>query len=721
MSVAETFPADEAEPVDNLSPVEQLAEWAASPNVADRIDIAERSRIAARVIEEFQIDKASRADWEEEARMAMDAILQRPEKKNYPFEDASNIKFPVLTNAVLQFGARTYPAIVPGDRVVKAKVVGPDPFGLKQARGERIATHMSYQLMKDMPNWETDTDTLVHQLPGAGHAFKKVYYDTETGRPCSELVSALNVVVNQSARDLGSVPRITHIIDDLYPHQIDERILAGTFIEFDYGASAPSQPQMGAGASTSGSGANDVDAPHTFLEQHRYEDLDGDGLREPWIITVHKESATVVRVVAGYDPQAIQADKAGKIMRVPRQQYFIGFPFLPDPNGGYYGIGFGRLLRSIGEAVNTTLNQICDAAHLQNAGGGFIGSGLNVKKHLQHIEMNKWVNVALPGQDIRQAIVPHAFPGPSAVLFNLLGLLLDAAKGIASVQDVLTGDAKAQTMQPTTLLALIEQGLKVYTSIVKRVFRSLGQELQMIFNMNKAYPDEDHYQEVIDWMPPPALVQAVQEFQQAQQQYPQMAEAALAQGQQPPPPPQPPFKPEQLALLEQPTMEADYDQAGCDILPVADPSQVTDMQKMAQSQLILETQKHPNANKEAGLRRVYSSANIPDSDQLVIATPAGPDSLVIEDAKATIEDKRAGAMKKLAETEKVEMETESHRQEIAIAHAQVASGAMDEDRDLTNETTRLEQNKSRLEMHNSQREQDRADQESKAKARGEVA
>jgi chaperonin GroES len=139
------------------------------------------------------------------------------------------------------------------------------------------------------------------------------------------------------------------------------------------------------------------------LEQHRYEDLDGDGLREPWIVTVHKSSGKAVRVVAGYDLGKADIGEDGEIIELPRENYFIGFPFLPDPNGGYYGIGYGRLLRALGESVNTVLNQIIDAAHLQIAGGGFIGSGLNTKSATQRIEMNKWTNVSTPGVKIREA------------------------------------------------------------------------------------------------------------------------------------------------------------------------------------------------------------------------------------------------------------------------------------------------------------------------------
>lgn len=734
----EAMPAEEREP----HPLEKLQAWQDSDNIASELADDVLSAMAARAIDEYTIDKASRADWENEAQLAMEAVLQKPEVKNYPFEKASNIKFPILTSAALQFGARSYPAMVPGDRIVKVKVVGPDPMGLKQARAERVGLHMSYQLTKQMDGWEDETDTMCHQLPVLGDGFKKVYRDVENGRNRSDFISAMNVVVNQTAKSLRDAPRITHEIE-LYPYQIEERIRGETFLDFEYGSSG------GTGGIPRPDGTtdspNDSDAPHVFLEQHRFEDLDGDGLREPWIVTVHKDSGKCVRVVANYDLAKARVREDGVIVRIPRRDYFVHFPFLPDPNGGFYGVGFGRLLRSIGEAVNTSLNQIIDAAHLQNAGGGFLGSGMNLKKATIRIAMNEWTQLNVPGKNIRDAIVPHDFHGPSPVLFQVLGLLIDAGKQIASVQDVLTGDAHAQTMQPTTLLALIEQGLKVFTSIIKRLFRSLAREFHLLYGLNRRYPDEEEYQNIIDWSPPPQVLQAVEMFKQEQQQAmmghnggppmddqapalaspggdgesggaPQAASSGAAAAQAPQ------ELPPQLAVhLERPTMAGDYEYENCDIVPVADPSQVTDMQKMAKAQIIEANMDHPNMNKEQALRRIFTAASIEDIDQLIVPTPQGPDPLMQANAEAEVMKKKAGAMKDIAISEKTTVETQAIHQAAAVEHAHIASGHLDQDQALANETQRLQNLKTAAEIRLAERQQAEAERQAKAAEKGEAA
>lgn len=724
MAIAEAFPPEDdfGESEAAPDPIEQLKAWADMPNVASEIDEGLAGRIAARVIEEYEIDKASRSDWEEEARLAMDAVLQKTEAKSHPFPGASNVKFPLLTSAALQFGARSYPAIVQGDRVVRVKTIGPDPSGIKAERAERISLHMSHQLIEDQDGWETDLDIMMHQLPVLGDGFRKVYRDHETGRNVSDFVSAMNVVVNQNTRDLQRVPRITHEVE-FYPYQIEERIRAETFVPFEYPAA--SGEGMNQADDDSAGQQTDDDAPHLFLEQHRYWDLDEDGLPEPWIATVHKSSGKLVRLQANYDLDKAMVNRKGEIAKLPRYQYFVNFPFIPDPNGGFYGIGFGRLLKSIGETINTSINQMLDAAHLQNAGGGWIGSGLNTKKAKITVAMNEWTVVNVPGRAIKDAIVPHTFSGPSPELFKLLGLMIEAGKQIASVQEILTGDSGARTMQPTTLLALIEQGLKVFTAIVKRVFRSLKREFGLLYELNRRAANDDRsgaaeaaYQEIIDWKPNEELVQQIAETQGAGMGHnggPQLddgQQVGARNMQQPSQPMQLP--PEIMRRLTPPTMKGDYEHRDRNVVPVADPNAVTDMQSLGKAQVIQSTIQIPGVNIPEALRRIYAAAKIEDIDKLITPAPQGPDPLQMEEVKVKLRRENAAAVKDNAaaslsqakakqleaqagheqvKATKTGVEAQALAQNAAEHHARMVSGAIDADDQLNREMTRAQLNK----------------------------
>jgi len=589
----------------------KLYEFIESDNIAELLTDEQITKIGHDVVGGYEIDKRSREEWEKTAKSAMDIALQVRQPKNYPFQGASNVKWPLITVAALQFNARAYPAIVEGDEIVKAKVVGNDAGvpvidpatqqpavdpntgqpvwevqpGLKQERADRISEHMSYQLMEQMEEWEGDTDTLLVQLPIVGCAFRKVYWDLTSDRPRSEMIPAIDLVVNNAVRSLSEAPRITQCLTR-YPYEIEERKRAGIWLDVEL--MAPSNAD------------GDDQAPHEFIEQHCLLDLDEDGYQEPYIVTVHCESQKVVRVVANYSADDVkQTAKEDRIMRIQRRDYFVKYDFIPDPKGGFYSIGFGRLLESLGAAIDTTINQMLDAGHLQNAGGGFIGSGLRLKKSLIRQEPGKYTSVEASGGNIRDSIYNFEHPGPSAVLFQLLGLMIEAAKDITATKDILTGQSN-DNQTATTTLALIEQGTKVFTAIFKRIYRALKQEFKLLYRVNAEYLPEEAYFSILDT--PKAIARS------------------------------------------------DYENGTYDVCPQADPKNVTDMQRMARSQILLPFMQDPRFNWKEISERYFRSAGIDDIDALY-APEAAPDPLAQEAAVAEIEETKASAFEKTTKGE----------------------------------------------------------------------
>ena len=531
----------------------RLQDLARVPNLAlnDRINADTLRGMGQKVVEQTRIDETSRAEWEKRTRAGMDLALQNAKPKSFPWPGAANVRFPIMTSAAIQFAARAYPAIIVGPGVVKCKITGADPVGQKKARGQRICDHMAWQLLVQMKEWEVDVDRMLHALPIMGCAFKKTFFDGNLGRPRSEYVSAYDLIVNHGAKSLATAPRVTHCFT-LYPHEIQERISSGVFRSFEYGRASTAD--------------GDDDAPHKFYEQHRRWDLDGDGYPEPYIVTVHVESQEVCRVRANWNDDSIRLIP-GKIIGIDPVEYFTKIPFVPNPDGGFYDIGFGWLLSPLNESINTVINQLLDAGTLANTGGGFIGSGLRLKGGMTRFAPGEYKEVDVSGTTARENVVPLTFPGPSPVLFQLLGLLIDAAREVASVKDVLTGEVSAQTMQPGTALALIEQGLKVFTSIFKRIHRGLGEEYAKLYAINRRNFDAEEYET----------------FQDA----PEVA-------------------------------GNDYKQDPLDIVPISDPSMVADMQRIARAEFLERYKQQPGMNVMEITRRQLDAAGIDNIEGLFV-------------------------------------------------------------------------------------------------------
>lgn len=460
-----------------------------------RKNTTELAKIGERVCKEYDIDEASRQDWMKRNEEWMKLATQVVEKKSFPWEGAANVKYPLLSMASVQFSARAYSSLIPSLDIVKAKVVGPDQDGSLTDIANTLSTHMSYQLLYEMDGWEEDLDILCFVLPIVGVMFKKTYYSEVHKKNVSELVHSKDLVVNYYTKSLKKSPRYTHI-QYYTPNEIKERQLQEIFLEYDedFGPGKGDDTTYSKNLVTGMSNmvnADDDDIPRKVLEQYRYLDLDDDGYKEPYIVTVDYETKQVLRITPNFMVDNVDRDEKGKILCITPTQWFTKFSFIPNPDGGFYDLGFGLLLGGINDTVNTLTNQLLDSGTLNNLNAGFIAKGLRVGGKDLKFRAGEWKVVNAVGDDLRKGILPLPSNPPSEVLFNLLGTLSQAGKELASVAEIFTGKLPGQNTPAATTMASIEQGLKVFTSIYKRIYRGLQEEFQKLYKLNCMYMPTD--------------------------------------------------------------------------------------------------------------------------------------------------------------------------------------------------------------------------------------
>ena len=547
-------------------------------NLAADMDESDLVRIGRNCIAGYDRDLSSRYEWEKLTEKGLQIARQITEIKTYPWKNASNIKYPLIATAAIQFAARAYPQIIQGADVVKAKIIG-QVTEEKELRAKRVSSHMSYQLTEQMEEWEEDTDQLLTSLPVVGMYFRKTYFDPLYGRNMSISISPLDLIVNQKVKSLKTARRISEKIM-LYRNDVLERQNSGMFVDKVIDVMET---------------ADEEDKSELFIEQHTWIDLDEDGYQEPYIVMIHKESEKVCRIVARYDEDGLKVNSKGAIVRIEPVHYYTDFGFLPDPAGNYYKMGFAHLLGPINESISTVINQLLDAGHLSNVQGGLLGNGVRLQGGVLRIRPGEFQPVETMGGSLRDNVFPFPFKEPSAVLFQLLGLLTETGMKLAAVSETMTGEMPGQNTPATTVLAMIEQGLKVFTSIYKRVFRSLKSEYKKLYRLNRLYMDEQEYITVLD---------------------------------------------DPLAVFRK-----DYDQKDLDITPVADPTVSSEAQRLARAQAILNAnQYNPTVKgKVAALRYYYDAITgmpeltkkfLPDDE---LNAPPPPDPKMIEMQLKTVE------------------------------------------------------------------------------------
>lgn len=467
-----------------------------SPNLCSRFSAEDLTTIGNAVYEGYRSDKTSRARWEKRNEAGMDLALQISKDKSFPWAGCSNVAFPLVTIAAMQFHARAYPSIITGDQTVKCVVNGEDPTGEITARADRVSTHMSWQVMEEDTAWEEQHDRLLLNIGIVGCAFTKTYNSAAEGHNVSELVLAKDFIIDYFAKSVESAARKTQRIS-LHRNEIYEKCVRGVFRDVLEEAWYLSPAQI---VDSDGQQAKqdtrqgisppqpDEITPFQCLEQHVLMDLDGDRYAEPYIITIEETSKCVLRVVAAIGkPEHVERDAGGRVVSIQREQYYTKYPFIPSPDGGIYDIGFGVLLGPLNESVNSAINQLFDAGTMASTAGGFLGRGVKLRGGVHSFDPFGWNRIDSTGDDLNKGIYPLPVREPSKVLFELLSLLINYTNRVSGANDMMVGENPGQNTPAETSRAMIQEGMKIYNAIFKRVWRAMKEEFRKLYVLNAIF------------------------------------------------------------------------------------------------------------------------------------------------------------------------------------------------------------------------------------------
>jgi chaperonin GroES len=233
--------------------------------------------------------------------------------------------------------------------------------------------------------------------------------------------------------------------------------------------------------------STDSSTPYEILETHKFIDFDQDGYAEPYIVWVRRDTKQVLRIVARFFDQSIERNDSGKILSIKAEQYFTKYPFIPSPDGGFYDLGFGVLLGPLNQSIDTIINQLVDAGTMSNTAGGFLSRGIKMRGGNYNFAPLEWKHVDSTGDDLRKGIVPLPVREPSQVLFTLLGMLINYGERIGGSVDILVGQNPGQNTAAETTRTMAEQGMKIFSGIFKRTYRSLKDEFRKLYRLNQLY------------------------------------------------------------------------------------------------------------------------------------------------------------------------------------------------------------------------------------------
>ena len=564
---------------DEINAVEDMIQTDFNANLVDFLDSSELMGLAGDVLSSIQADIESRSEWEKTYTDGLKYLgMKFDETRSTPFQGSSGVIHPILAEAVTQFQAQAYKELLPAKGPVKTEIIGTRNSDVEM-QAERVQEFMNFYIMNVMEEYDPELDMLLFYLPLAGSAFKKVYYDTARDRALSKFIAPENLVVPYEATDLSSAERVTHVLK-MSKNEIKKQQLIGFYadIELTGGGTSFTESDItqqideieGQSPSYQEDRDNTVFETHTVLDLPGFEDLGDDGeptgLKLPYIVTIDESSQKILSIRRNYLEGDIKKNKIN---------FFVQYKFLPGL--GFYGLGLSHMIGGISKSATSILRQLIDAGTLANLPAGFKARGMRIRDEDEPLQPGEFRDIDTTGASLRENLIPLPIKEPSAVLVQMLGLLVDSGKRFASIGDMNIGDA-AQNMPVGTTVALLERGTKVMSAIHKRLHYSQRLEFKLLAKVFGEYL--------------------------------------------------PPSYPYNTGSGAQEIKGQDFD-GRVDVIPVSDPNIFSQSQRITMAQeLLTMVQSNPEIHGPEGIyeayRRMYAALGVDDVDSLIQPPPPPP-------------------------------------------------------------------------------------------------
>jgi hypothetical protein len=547
-------------------------------NLATQIPEGEMDEVATRLLEEIERDKESRSLRDKQYEEAIKRTgLGKEAPGGAEFQGASKVVHPMLTEACVDFSARAIKELMPPNGPARSYVPGDKPDPERTEKAERTTNYMNWQFLKQMPDFRSELEQLLTQLPLGGSQFLRLIWDHKRKRPVPTFWPVDDVYIPYAASNYYTAERVTYreCISDF---EFEQRVAAGIYRDIG-SLSASMTPEQSEsekatdkieGKSMDSVSANEDGLRVVFevmcfcewsIEDSDPEDDTTPGSPKPYLVTIDENSRKVVSIIRNWE----EDDPTEEPM-----YWAAEFPFVPWR--GAYSIGLGQMMGSLSGAATGALRALLDSAHINNLPTLLRLKGSNLSGQTVDLQIAEVTEIegGVNGDDIRKLIMPVPFNPPNPVLLTLLNTLTDYGKGI--VGTTFESFREQQPNMPVgTALAMIEEGMQVMSAIHLRLYQAMNYVLKILFRINKMYLNDEEMKDEVG-----EILATAKDFEDPM-----------------------------------------------DVVPVSDPNVFSDVQRMAQLQVISERAdaKPEIYNLRKIEERILERTKIPNWEELLIPLP----------------------------------------------------------------------------------------------------
>lgn len=551
-----------------------MQEYIEAINLVDKVE--DIDKVKSDLDGYYQEADSSMEDWNRKFENAIKLVTLKCDEgqKNFPIENASTVMSPFVLEAAMDFHSRSVADLVYSPKLVNAKINGaPLEFTPTTPEEEAVADQIEALLQAEREERENRAERvstymnyqLTRKIPSWRKTQDKLLLQLPTvGTVFKKVYYDPDIKGVRSEMVRADKLKFDHSADDF----ADVR---HKFLDMELSKSEVISRIRGDEWDIEETELSGDDECYKFYEALTWIDIDGDGLEEPYVCVYWVDRSKIVSIKANYDEDCITYNDNEEIVNIEPIDYYLQYIFMPDPAGGCMGMGWGILLSDIFESINTNLRQLIDAGTLSNiaSNSGFIDVGLGGKDRQQsgteNIEMGRFKKVQLPaGKSMRESIVQLPFQGVQPALFQLMEYLVNQARNLTvSAYGVEANSGEAAQLY----LARLQQGLKQPNSIIMRVYECATDEFTRIAKLNYEHYDNDYYSKVLNI---PA------------------------------------------------DMQRDFNYEDCDITPVANPHQGSDVERIAKAQAVYEmSQTNQSFNQWQAARDLLDAMGVSNIDEVL--------------------------------------------------------------------------------------------------------
>lgn len=454
--------------------------------------------LASDLIQFYNADVQSRAEFMENIATGITLLALKIEmpktggdQSSAPLEGMSTVRSPVLLEAVTKFQSNSRGELLPANGPVKVKIDGKEDEATQELAND-LEMQMNHYLTVICKEYYPDTDRMLFQVGFTGSGFKKIYHCPIRRRVVSDMILAKDLIVNNTAIDISTAGRITHLIK-MRSNMVRRMRKAGAYRDVDLSQPTDTTNSVrqeesevtGISAQTQ----QPADYEHTILEMYTEIDLSyydssykekkgSDGIDLPYKVVLEYDSRKILEIRRNW--------KKDDTRYLPRLR-FVKYPFIPGL--GFYDLGLLHLLGNTTLALTALERELIDAGQFANFPGFLYAEIMGRQTSNQfRVPPGGGSPVDTNGQKIGDCIMPLPYKGPDATLMALASAITTEAQRLGGTAEIQVGEG-SQNAPVGTTIALIEQATKVISAVHKRLHAAQAEEFRLLRELLLEDPD----------------------------------------------------------------------------------------------------------------------------------------------------------------------------------------------------------------------------------------